>query len=47
MLNNFHRPPPRKKGRLRDNVEKYSTVGQPTDGSIIRPREDAIWVPDS
>ena len=33
MFNNFFS---RKSCRLRDNVEKYGTVGQTTDGNIIR-----------
>jgi hypothetical protein len=36
---------PKKLCRLRQNVEKYDTAGQATDGNIIRRMRIACWKP--
>jgi hypothetical protein len=40
----FNKCFPRKSCRLWDNVEKYGTVGQATDDSIIRRMRFACWI---
>jgi hypothetical protein len=46
MFNNLSPPlpPPPKSYRLKDNVEKYDTDGQATDGNIIRRTQFACRI---